>query len=692
MIKTKLTVLSLLVMASNLFGVAPKYELKTTTAQLVIDQKNNLMIVDNSGAIQLRTTLAQLWSTTLKRAETGAETSFGPNGDAAVRQGDGMIHIKATAGTDQALQADLTIAVRDDAFHFGGSVRAAAGWNINDLTYPVFDDIRFKKGKAGVYWPAGLGQYFENPDDFKNKSARYPSGLTMAMPWYSLNQGDAGLYIGSHDPAQETKVFDLDYDKNGGIFRTKIKSDIFDSEYSIPDMVIRPYSGDWHVAAKHYRSWYDQHFELPSPPEWVKDDSGWLLAILKQQNMEIMWPYDQLDKLCDIAEAYNLGTVALFGWGFGGHDHLYPFYTPDNTMGGRSALEAAIKRAQQRGIKIIIYANGKIMDTSTDFYAYYGHETMVIQKNLQPQIQYYIKQRGATPVIFAQACDGSDVWRRTMYDLAVQAASLGADGILYDQLGVMGVSACYSPYHDHKPGLTDSKNRLDMANQARIEARKINPEFIVMTEGTHDQVIQGIDYHHGCGVAYQPSSKHDFPALFRYTFPELITTQRNPNPMITRTDANFAAIHGMRHEIESRYPGDVEYLLNGTLPTKETYANQVSPPDIRKMNLESAEKSRQYVHSLIEFEKKNANFFCRGQFIDEAGFDATGTDILAKGFVSGNQLGVVVWNQHLTESRAFSLEVPGYTLKNAQEPNNTKADALAALSPNTVRLIVYEKN
>src|SRR5690606_32229486 len=99
-----------------------------------------------------------------------------------------------------------------------------------------------------------------------------------------------------------------------------------------------------------------------------------------------------IDKLCDVAEAYNLGTVALFGWGFGGHDHLYPFYTPDNTMGGRSALEAAIKRAQQRGIKIIIYANGKIMDTSTDFYAYYGHETMVIQKNLQPEIQYYIKQ------------------------------------------------------------------------------------------------------------------------------------------------------------------------------------------------------------------------------------------------------------------------------------------------------------
>jgi hypothetical protein len=520
---------------------------------------------------------------------------------------------------------------------------------------------------------------------------RYPSGGAMAMPWFSINSNNGGLYVGSHDPLQETKIFSLGYDGANKKFDTKICATVYDTEYLIPDIMIKPYSGAWRSAAKFYRNWYDSHFKIITPPDWVKDDSGWLLAILKQQNMEIMWPYKDIDKLCDIAERFNLSTIGLFGWAVGGHDHLYPFYPPDNLMGGRRELELAIERAHKRGIRIIIYANGKIMDTSTDFYKYNGYDAMLVQKNLQPQIQYYIKQKKSTPVIFAQACTGSEVWRRTMYDLSLQAASLGADGILYDQLGIMQAFLCFHDHHDHKAGLTDSENRLQMVNRARERAREINPDFIVMTEGTNDKIIRGIDFHHGCGVSYQ-ISRNGFPALFRYTFPELITTQRNSNPMITRTDANYAAIYGLRHEIESRYPGDVEYLLNGTLPGKESYTNVVMPPDIEKMNLEPADKATLYVHSLIEFEKENADFFRRGNFIDEEGIEVKGDDdVLAKGFINDDRLGVVVWNTHLTESKNFSLVVPGYRLINATEPGNKKAEAFSTLDTNSIRLLIYTR-
>lgn len=693
MMKTKffIPLILFLSITLRLFATTDKFELKTGSAQLLIDQKNNLKISYNNGAIRMNTLLNKLWRITIKNQDSGKEYLLGADTKIIMTQSGDTIHINVIGGSTIPLKGAFTISVKEGAFCFGGSLHIEEGWIISEVVYPVFEKIQFKTGKAGIYWPAGLGQYYQNPDDFESKNSRYPSGGSMTMPWFSLNRENTGLYIGCHDSLQETKVFNLEYNKSTGAFNTYISAEVFNNEYSIPDIIINPYSGKWHVASKFYRNWYDKHFEIRTPPEWVKDNSGWLLAIMKQQNMEVMWTYKEIDKLCDIAEQFNLHTIGLFGWGFGGHDHLYPFYTPDNSMGGRPALEAAIKRAQRRGVKIIIYANGKIMDTSTDFYAYYGQETMVIQKNLQPQIQYYIKQRLSTPVIFAQACDGSDVWRRTMYDLGVQAASLGADGILYDQLGALGAYLCYSAHHDHRQGLTDSKNRLDMANQSRTEARKINPEFIVMTESTHDQIIQGIDFHHGWGVAYQPSSVNDFPALFRYTFPELITTQRNPNPMITRTDANFAVIYGLRHEIESRYPGDVDYLLNGTLPTKESYSNEVSPPNIQKMNIEPAAKARQYVHSLIAFEMENSDFFRRGNFIDGEGIEVTGENILAKGFTNGNRLGVIVWNQHLTETRNFSLLTPGYELKGAKEPGNKNVEALSQLQPNSIRLIIYEK-
>jgi hypothetical protein len=360
-------------------------------------------------------------------------------------------------------------------------------------------------------------------------------------------------------------------------------------------------------------------------------------------------------------------------------------------MGGRKELEAAIKRAQERGIRIIIYANGKIMDTSTDFYEYNGFQTIVGDVNMRPNIQYYHKQKTSTPVIFAQACTGSDVWRRTMYELGVQAAKLGADGILYDQVGIMGISLCYSENHDHRPGMSDARNRVQMIEEARNRAREFNPEFIVMTEGTNDAVMRRIDYHHGCGVGSAPSAT-GFPALFRYTFPELIKTQRNPNPMITRTDANFAAIYGLRHEMESRYPADVEYLLKGTLPTPASYSNVNYPPNLGKMNLLPQKEAAKYVHTLVEFEKDNSDYFWTGKFIDEEGIEATGDNILAKGFVNGNKIGVVVWNQHLTEAGDFSVSVPGYRLVSASEPGNKSVTATSPLSANSLRLIIFEKN
>jgi hypothetical protein len=316
---------------------------------------------------------------------------------------------------------------------------------------------------------------------------------------------------------------------------------------------------------------------------------------------------------------------------------------------------------------------------------------MLVQQDLKPQIQYYIKQKKSTPVIFAQACEGSDVWRRTMNDLAVQAASLGADGILYDQLGVMHADPCFSEIHDHSPGATDPRYRVQMVEQAREKAREINPEFIVMTEAANDFVSKAIDYTHGYGYSYAPIDD-GFPELLRYTFPEFIVTQRNPNPMITRTDANYAAVYGLRHEIESRYPGDVDYLLTGKLPTKETYSNVVSPPNIKKLNSESADKAREYVHSIIEFETTHKNFFRKGTFIGGDGIHINGDSIVAKGFKNGNEIGVIVWNSSLSPHKKYQVSISGYHISGAFEPQRQSVEISSPLAANSIRLIVFEKD
>ncbi|WP_372936231.1 DUF6259 domain-containing protein, partial [Mariniphaga sediminis] len=623
----------------------------TSEATLNIGRLGNIKIIHNEGKfLEVNSSVNSLWKIILKNKRSGKEYVLTPENNFTVDKINNTIRIVVNRFSVEnkilPVNAEFTVSVKDDAFCFSGSLKSNSDdWMLKELDYPNLTGIHFKNGKAGIYWPRGLGQYFENPAEFESQSLRYPSAAGGTMPWLSVNYNNIGMCVGSYDHLKKVKILNLSYEESSNLFEALINAPIYDKTYLIPDILVKLYSGEWHVASKFYRSWYDKHFEIVDPPEWVKINSGWLLAILKQQNMEVMWPYKEIDKLCDIAEEFNLGTIGLFGWAIGGHDKYYPNYPPDNLMGGRKELEAAIERAHKRGIKIIIYANGKIMDTSTDYYEYNGFQTIVFKENMRPEIQYYHKQKTSTPIIFAEACTGSAVWRRTMYELGTQAVSLGADGILYDQLGILPPLLCFSENHDHKLGEADTKYRLQMIKEISKKMKEVNPDFVVMTEATNDVVIREVDYTHGCGVGTAPSV-NVFPELFRYTFPELIATQRNPNPMITRTDANYAAIYGLRHEIESRYPGDVEYLLNGTLPTPENYANVNYPPSLTKMNLLSKKEAAEYIHTLIEFENSNSDFFRTGKFIDEEGVEVTGDDIMAKGFLNGNRIGVVVWNQH----------------------------------------------
>ncbi|WP_372935117.1 hypothetical protein, partial [Mariniphaga sediminis] len=91
------------------------------------------------------------------------------------------------------------------------------------------------------------------------------------------------------------------------------------------------------------------------------------------------------------------------------------------------------------------------------------------------------------------------------------------------------------------------------------------------------------------------------------------------------------------------------------------------------------------------FENSNSDFFRTGKFIDEEGVEVTGDDIMAKGFLNGNRIGVVVWNQHLTEERDYSVSVPGYRLTGVSEPGRKSVTNTSPLSANSIRLLEFKK-
>jgi hypothetical protein len=679
----------------KMIAASEKFELKTSEAILIVDQKGNLKIFSGKGLPgQVFTSTNSLWKIILKNSKNGKETILVPDNSTRLTKSGQVLQLEnndfSVNNSKIQVKVEFTISVRDDAFCFSGYLKSESDeWIFKEVNYPDLSGLRINDEKIKIYWPAGLGECFDNPQQFGKRTFEYP-GQKGSMAWFSLNSPESGMYLGCHDPRRGSKKFTLSYSESDKSFTTSVSFPVYNSEFTIPEVMIKPYSGEWYKAAAYYRTWYGKNFKLPEISQWTKDLAGAMLVILKQQNGSVMWNYHEIDQICDIAEKCNLKAIRLNGWAIGGHDHLYPYYMPDNLMGGRNELEKAIERANKRGIKIILYSNGKLIDTSTDFYLNNGIETIILNEKMQPDIDFFIKYDNTTPVIFSRACPGSILWRKTIMDLALNAQSLGVEAFYIDQVGVSEPLMCFSKYHDHQmPQEAYTKYRVQMMHDIRNRMKEIDPDFCLLTEGTNDAMLTDIDvsYALGPGSTFTPDG---FPEMFRYTFPESIIIQQNSDPVLQRFDANYAAIYGLRHKITCRYKADVEYYMQGKLPTEESYKHVNSPPNINKFN-DIHEKGMAYLHDLIQFENDNGIFFRNGRFIDQYGITVSGNDILAKGFENGNRIGVVVWNRHMSEKRDFTLSVPGYRMIKASEPGKPEVKADSPVDANSLRLIIFEK-
>lgn len=697
--RTSGSILICLVLAGCNMSSNHEIELKTTEAVLTIDRSNNLIIktIDHDSAY-LYTELDTIFRIILKNKKDNTESLLIPlNGQVSEITNNGFKINFETPPLDTrsvSVKTELTVSVKEDAFCFSGSVICKDDdWIIKEITCYLFNEIRYEGTRTDIYWPNSLGEHFTDPAKFGNRIFEYPS-TNGSMAWFTLNSGYRGIYFGCHDKDRGSKTFRLEYVKERGIFRSSVSFPVYSNDFKLPPVLIRLYQGSWHAASKFYRSWFDSHFEMPQIPYWMRENAGLMLTILKQQNGSIMWNYNDIEKLCDIAGSLNINLIGLWGWAIGGHDRLYPDYTPDKLLGGEESLKKAISAAQKRGFKIIVYSNGTIMDTSTDYYRKNGIATMQMNEKREPNIEFYMKHSNTSPVVLARACPGSSLWRNTILGLAQKAESLGVDAFYIDQVGVRRPFLCFSDRHDHAlPQEAYTSWRFRMMNNIRSEMVKIHPGFSIMTEGTVDALLPEVDVFHGLGPGSM-ITPDSYPALFRYTFPESVIIQLNPSPALTRYDANYAAVYGLRHEIMSRYETDVEYLKTGKLPSAEDYADLFinDPPAVKKITEAPAEVVTDYIHKLIAFENRYSMFFRSGRFVDQEGIEYSGEDIVAKGFHSGNRLGVVVWNSNRNEEHLYSVNVPGYRLLETAEPGINEPSITNNLKPNTLRLLIFEKN
>ncbi len=597
---------------------------------------------------------------------------------------------------------------------------------VKSLEGPVVDGLDFRLEDYHLMMPVGMGELYRKcpsePDDktpmlrdalWKKTdgkyilSAGYPS-RNMSMQWCAFASEERGLYFASHDSARKGKEFNVVYDPSDSSFSVSIRhlfTCFAGQEYEVPETRIHTYSGTWHKAADYYKSWFDSCFEYVRQPDWIKECSGWLLAITKQQNEEVMWDYDEFaGGLSDAAIDRGLDIIGLFGWAHGGHDRFYPDYYPDPARGGEEELRKALKGIRSRGLRSIIYVNGQLIDQDgTHFWPDTGRFITMMKKDGSLISETWHKYYDAPARTHGRACFSCDVWHRRMLSLAKMAQAYGADGIIYDQLATRSPLFCYGESHGHTvPAVVVEQDRLDFIKEIREEMTKIDPEFVVMTEGVADYEMSCINIFHGCSFDVYPPDQDAmedrlngragatwFPEMLEYTFPEMLMTVRNPAPVTSRNMSNFTLVSHLKNEIECRYSADVRYLKENHIPEIEDYANVTTKPDLSLVRSQDPAAMSVYQKCLADFQARHKDLLRLGRFMDTQGFTFKGSHELcmAKAFVSGDWTGVVLWNISGDKRLEYEVNVPGKTLVSAESPEGLDT---SSVSPESLVLLVYE--
>ena len=287
--------------------------------------------------------------------------------------------------------------------------------------------------------------------------------------------------------------------------------------------------------------------------------------------------------------------------------------------------------------------------------------------------------------MFALACPSAAPWRDLMLRREDWLAALGPDGCLSDQLGGQPPCPCFDEHHDHaknNPALAHTNGRRRMLNSLQAHSKQIGKNFAFLSEHVNDLYSCYLDAVHGLMVNPGPqgalaaaSTDADtvrilnYPALFRYSFPETIITIRNPAPHIGDRMANFALTYGFRPEMELRYQADCDDVLNDTYKTSRLYALKIN-----------------------ELRKKYADQLLRGEFRDTDELTAVPQGLTATSFVNGDTMAAVLWNDtnDAIELKSFAVNAQ-WKLKEASSIAKTTAKLPAAIASGQILVVLFAK-
>ena len=665
-------------------AMAESHALKNQQVEVAIDASGNLTSLKNVRTGQEYAAGRPLWRLYFDRKDGEKEIQVvaADNAPAIERKDDRIIlrygALKAR-GSELRMRLVLTVWLDDGLVRFGSEIANEEPHTIvRELHYPLVGDCQlppvhkllttqlggklFPDPKQVIVRVGNRPPYMAPSQYFRQMDLKYPSH-TSANCFAFVGQSQ-GLYFGSHDPSFQdtwhglrvypgaTGNFDV---LEAGLYKYPncMKGQVWTCDAN----VIAPYSGSWHRTSKIYRKWADTWWRQRDVPRWVRKMKGWQRVIFRHQYGETLFRYADLNgRMRKAGESVGVDAVLAFGWWQSGMDNGYPdsYWVTDPGQGGDEGWAKQIAAYRKSGGRFMLYFNGKLIDRESAFYQTGDGKKVCYHDNTGADYteQYRFKGLGTftgyyNKRTFVVADTRQEAWRKLLLKMADRAIHFGADSVFYDQLGY-----CEPTSNWDLSGEFPVPNTRVIADKA--ETLKIihdhldskgNPDFALGTELFTDVTAQHVDYVHNLIGA---TGRHDFTDWIRYTFPEVILSDREirDDTDIPRR-VNHAMLKGLRSDIEIYRCRD---LIDKT-PNYQRYLAQVN-----------------------RLKDKYSDVLLLGLYRDTEGLENDNPKVGARCFVNGNRMAVVA-TQSSQQRASTRIRVPGYSFVESDGVGEFKVDA-----------------
>lgn len=300
--------------------------------------------------------------------------------------------------------------------------------------------------------------------------------------------------------------------------------------FSAGPVALQVHSGDWHAASHIYRSWFDQHFNIVRPPDWLRKENAWQSIILSNSEDVVVHRFNELPKLAADAKKYGISTFEILGWDMGGIDRGYPQYRPNPRLGTPEEFKKALADIRALGVHPLIFANVQFADTATPLFRdklkqYAVEGRWAPDPELLGWGEGTISARsGLTRSNMTLVSPAHPEYRKFLIDQYLELVRDGAEGFQFDKtnsLAALDFNArlATSPDKSLPQGLIETFRELIPA------ARAINPNVAIASEIWFDRTLPYVD------VTYMRMGTVDMDSTaFRYTFPEWTATIFGESP------------------------------------------------------------------------------------------------------------------------------------------------------------------